>query len=95
MKSGMVKALFYLEASIILRANFALKVPILLKIFVMDRHLLMLRICEFRENRHGEGRTSLMDINGISFTTRLYAILTVKCTLVKSVHYVCTIYNIV
>jgi len=32
--------------------------------------LLLLSICQFRENRPREGRSFLMDVNGITFTVR-------------------------
>ena len=41
--------------------------PILIKISIRDLHVMLLGICEFRENWRSEGRTFLMGVSFITF----------------------------
>jgi hypothetical protein len=64
-KIAALKALFYLGPFCI----FHIYCPICMGFGIRDLHLMLLRICEFSANWHRQGRTFLIGVNEITFTS--------------------------
>jgi hypothetical protein len=62
-----VKVITWLRKCIYIR-NVDIYCPMCVKFGVIDLSIMLLGTCEFRENRHREGRTPLTCVNEITFT---------------------------
>jgi len=65
-KIGALRAILYLGAEMNVCFTFHIYFPIFPKLTIVDRHIMLLSVHEFHENRWREVRTSLMGLKEIT-----------------------------